>query len=164
MNKCPNRADVAAALAVLAIAPHLPAVSKNEPPSVRLPSAGNGLSPKASDNSSSIRITLVQQRQSGLRTAPLQTLVLRLEMLPYGKVVDIQPLLEMHTRCRAAQSNELIATAALRVAQKNHQRLASLHRESIIAARELIQAESARKLSSSGPTFAIRPFRTGNRQ
>jgi hypothetical protein len=35
-----------------------------------------------------------------------------------------------------------IAEAALRLAQKSHQRLASLHKESIIATRDLLQAES----------------------
>jgi len=89
-----------------------------------------------------LTLTLEQQRRTGLRTERLKSVTLRPESQAYGKVMDIQPLLDLRARYRTAQSELAIAEAALRVAQKNHQRLASLHRESIIATRELIQAES----------------------
>jgi hypothetical protein len=54
----------------------------------------------------------------------------------------MQPLLDARARYRAAQSELAIAQAALRLAQRNHERLARLHSESIIATRELNQAES----------------------
>jgi hypothetical protein len=89
-----------------------------------------------------LTLTPEQQRQTGLRTERLRSVALRPESRAYGRVVDIQPLLELRARYRTAQSELTIAEAALRVAQKNHERLAHLHRESIVATRELIQAES----------------------
>lgn len=83
-----------------------------------------------------------KQRQSGLKTQALQAYALGKETPAYGRVLDISPLLDLRTRHRAAQSGQAIAEAALKVAKKNHERLAKLHNESIIPARELIQAEA----------------------
>ncbi len=83
-----------------------------------------------------------RQQQSGLKTQALATFSLGLETPAYGRVLDISPLLDLRARYRSAQSDLTIAEAALRVARKSHDRLAKLHSESIIPARELIQAES----------------------
>jgi len=83
-----------------------------------------------------------RQRQSGLKTQPLAAFSMALEVPAYGRVVDLSPLLDLRARHRSAQSELAIAEAALQVARKSHDRLAKLHSESIIPARELIQAES----------------------
>jgi len=87
-------------------------------------------------------LELEQQRQSGLRTQRLQPMLLQPETQAYGRVLEIHSLLDLRARYRAALSELAITGAALRVAQKNHHRLARLHDESIIATRDLVQAES----------------------
>ncbi len=83
-----------------------------------------------------------RQRQAGLKTQALAAFSLEQETPAYGRVLDISPLLDLRARYRSAQSELAIAEAALKVAQKSHDRLAKLHSESIIPAREMILAES----------------------
>ncbi|MFZ4703832.1 MAG: efflux RND transporter periplasmic adaptor subunit, partial [Candidatus Methylumidiphilus sp.] len=83
----------------------------------------------------------------------------RIESLAYGRVLDIRPLLELRSRYRSAQSELAIAEAALRVAEKSHQRLETLHRESIIATRDLIQAESQLATDRARQVAAVRHIR-----
>ncbi|MCX7112176.1 MAG: hypothetical protein NTX45_19025 [Proteobacteria bacterium] len=89
-----------------------------------------------------LKLSAGRQRLGGLKTKALAAASMRVESLAYGRVLDIRPLLELRSRYRSAQSELAIALAALRVARKNHDRLETLHRESIIATRDLIQAES----------------------
>ena len=91
---------------------------------------------------SAVGLSPERQDLGGLQTKALAAVSVRTESLAYGRVVDIRPLLELRSRFRSAQSELAIAEAVLRVAQKNHDRLETLHRESIIATRDLIQAES----------------------
>jgi hypothetical protein len=90
----------------------------------------------------SLELSPQKQQQSGLQTRPLQAFSLGKQTPAYGRVVDISPLLDLRARYRSAQSELAIAEAALNVAKKNHDRLAKLHNESIIPARDLILAES----------------------
>ena len=60
----------------------------------------------------------------------------------YGKIVDIQPLLEWRAGYRSAQADATVSAAARDLAGKNQERLRRLHRESIVATRELIQTEA----------------------
>jgi hypothetical protein len=90
----------------------------------------------------SLELSQPVQQHSGLQTQPLAAFSLGVETQAYGRVVDISPLLDLRARYRSAQSELAITDAALTVARKNRDRLAKLHAESIIPARELIQAES----------------------
>ena len=90
----------------------------------------------------SLRLSPDRQRQGGLKTQALTAFSLGEATHAYGRIVDISPLLDLRARYRAAQSELVIAEAALQVARKNHDRLAKLHSESIIPTRELILAES----------------------
>ena len=90
----------------------------------------------------SLTLSRQQQHDSGLRTQALQTMSRQPEWSAYGKVLPIGGLLEHRARYRTAQSELRIAEAALNVVQKNRQRLARLHQESIIASKDLMQAES----------------------
>ncbi|WP_232470288.1 efflux RND transporter periplasmic adaptor subunit [Methylococcus sp. BF19-07] len=83
-----------------------------------------------------------RQRLAGIETCILEAVEYQPETRSLGRIVDIQPLLELRSRYRAAQAEAKITDAALRLARKNRDRLASLHSEAIVATRELIHAES----------------------
>jgi hypothetical protein len=89
-------------------------------------------------------VSLSTQRQAlaGIQTAPLQALELEDESRAYGKVLDMQDLLSLRARYRAALSELTIAEAQLKVARSSYKRISHLHRESIIPTRDLIQAEA----------------------
>ncbi len=89
-----------------------------------------------------LRLTPEQQRRSGIATKTLEAVRYQPELRAYGKVLDLSPLLELRARYRTAAAELSIAQAALDVAQKTYQRVRSLHREAIIATRELNQAAS----------------------
>jgi len=89
-----------------------------------------------------LSLSPARQRQSGLQTQALAGFSWIAETPAYGRVVDIAPLLDLRARYRSAQSERAIAEAAVRVARKSHERLSKLHAESIIPARDLIQAEA----------------------
>jgi hypothetical protein len=89
-----------------------------------------------------LSLSPARQRQSGLKTQALAAFSLAQEAPAYGRVVDLSPLLDLRARYRAAQSELAVAEAALEVARKSQARLSKLHAESIIAARDLIQADA----------------------
>ena len=99
------------------------------------------------------------QQKSGLKTKTLAAFSMHTELLAYGRVLDIRPLLELRSRHHSAQSELAIAEAALRVARKNHDRLENLHRASIIATKELIQAEAQLASDQARQEAALRHIR-----
>jgi hypothetical protein len=113
------------------------------PPTELTPSAREGNALRAEGGGRlSVRLTPEQQRLGGVEIRALEEITYHPELRAYGKVLDIQPLLDLRTRYRNAQAELLIAQAALAVSQKTYQRVQSLHKEEIIATRELHQAES----------------------
>ena len=136
----------------------------DDKPSAR-PKHSQALSPDAKAGNlkepAGFRVTLSPDRQQlgGLKTKTLSAVAMRTESLAYGKVLDIRPLLDLRSRYRTAQSELAIAEAALSVAQKNHDRLETLHRESIIATRDLIQAESQLAADLARQQAALRHIR-----
>lgn len=118
---------------------------------------------KAASPAAQVGFTLVlspkRQQLGGLQTKPLAAFTSREDTLAYGRVLDIRPLLELRSRYRSAQSELAITEAALQVAQKNHDRLETLHRESIVATRELIQAESQLAADEARNLAAVRHIR-----
>jgi hypothetical protein len=143
MNIPLDRLLLAASLLLLTLAQsHATPNDDASAASARSIQAGRPTVAKVKGASSVLVLTVDQQRQSGLRTERLEAAALQPETQAYGKVLDIRGLLDLRARFRAAQSEMAIADAALRVAQKSRQRLASLHRESIIATRDLLQAEA----------------------
>lgn len=89
-----------------------------------------------------VRLAPSQQQAGGLILEPLRALAFQPEGAAYGKVLDIQPLLMLRTRYRAARAEAGVAAAALDLAEKNRARLRALHRAEIVAGREWIQAEA----------------------
>lgn len=83
-----------------------------------------------------------QIQLAGLVVEPLRAVAFQPETAAYGKVLDIQPLLELRVRHRAARAEAEVAAAALDLARRNRERLGTLHREDIVAERELIHAEA----------------------
>jgi hypothetical protein len=87
-------------------------------------------------------LTEEQQKVSGLTVQALNALAFQPEITAYGKVVDLQPLLALHVRYQSASTEVEIASAAVELAQTNRNRLMTLHREDIVASRDLAQAEA----------------------
>ncbi|MDD5033705.1 MAG: hypothetical protein PHE55_03020 [Methylococcaceae bacterium] len=121
-----------------------PLLADDDAPEPAPHSASGATALKARPNGHSLLISAEQQKQSGLKTRILEARLLQAELPAYGRIMDIQPLLELRARFRSAQSELTIAEAALQLSRKNHDRLARLHAESIIATRELIQVQSQR--------------------
>lgn len=108
----------------------------------RAASRGDG-SKNATENAyPRLKLTAARQRSSGLRVQALEATEWTNETRAYGRALDIQPLLDLRARYRSAESESSIAEAAARLARQNRDRLAKLQRESIVATRELIQAEA----------------------
>ena len=90
----------------------------------------------------SVQLTREQQSAAGLVSQMVSSVTLQNETTSFGKVLDIQPLLELRARLRAAQADVDVASAALKLAEKNRQRIQALYKADIIAGRELTQAEA----------------------
>jgi len=90
----------------------------------------------------SVYLTPEQQAAAGLGSQMVSIVSLQNETNGFGKVLDIQPLLELRARLRAAQADVDVASAALKLAEKNRQRIQALYKADIIAGRELTQAEA----------------------
>ena len=89
-----------------------------------------------------VRLTAAQHELAGIETQALAAATQRPEIVSYGKVVDIQPLLDLRARLRAAQADIEVAAAALGLAEKNRNRVKSLYQADILPGRDLAQAEA----------------------
>lgn len=89
-----------------------------------------------------LRLSTGQQASAGLNSQVLKPVSLQLESTTYGKVLDIQPLLNLRAGMKAAEADIQIAITALTLAEKNRDRIRSLHDADIVASRELAQAEA----------------------
>ncbi len=89
-----------------------------------------------------VRLSPEQQRLAGLVSEPLAAVTQQPEIAGFGKVLDIQPLLDLRARLQAAEADAEVAAAALQLADKNHARVKSLHDADILASRELSTAEA----------------------
>lgn len=98
--------------------------------------------PAPSAGAATVSLSADGQALAGIQTAPLQALELEDESRAYGKVLDMQELLSLRARYRAALSELTIAEAQFKVARSSYERISHLHRESIIPTRDLIQAEA----------------------
>jgi hypothetical protein len=84
-----------------------------------------------------------QLSRSGLKLEPLTVVSALGGTRVAARILDFQPLMDQRADYQAARSELAIAEAARRVSRQNRQRLAALHHESIVATRELNQAEAA---------------------
>lgn len=100
------------------------------------------MAPEQTDEAVSVTLSPTQLAAAALGVQPLAAASVTAECRAYGKIVDIHPLLELRAGYRAAQADVAVTQAARQLASKNRDRLASLHRESIVATREVIQAEA----------------------
>lgn len=89
-----------------------------------------------------VQLTPEQVTAAGLVSRPLEAAVREAEVTSFGKVLDIQPLLDLRSRLRAAMADTEVAEAALRLAEKNRNRIQALYQADIIASRELSQVEA----------------------
>jgi len=98
--------------------------------------------PRDSGRAAIVRLSAERQKAGGVTVETLNIFTLQPEIAAFGKIVDIQPLLALHVRYQAAATEAEIAGAAVELAQKNRNRLTTLHREDIVAGRDLAQAEA----------------------
>jgi hypothetical protein len=89
-----------------------------------------------------VRLSAAQTRAAGLELTTLDAVSLQSETPAFGKVLDIQPLLDLRARERDAGSEVEMAAAALTLAEKNRKRVAALHAADILAGRELAHSEA----------------------
>ena len=82
------------------------------------------------------------QQQAAIRLFSLEFVRQRREIRAAGRVIDIQPLLDMRSRYHEIQGQQRIAAAAMEVARQDYERLQLLHNEADnISARELQQGK-----------------------
>ena len=106
----------------------------------------------ASDDNSSSLVDLVAeksvvveenvQQQSGIKTMTVAPATFQAEMVAYGKVLNIQPLLDIRILYFTALSEKSIADAALNLSDKNLSRLRNLHRKKAVSSRKLLEQTS----------------------
>lgn len=126
------------ALALVALLSTPPALGRDDDDDGAAPVPSPAVAPSVGG----VRLDAERQRRAGLVVAALKPARFQPEADAYGKVLDIQPLLELRVRERAARAEAEVAAAAHTLARKNRDRLAALHRADIVAGRELVQAEA----------------------
>jgi hypothetical protein len=104
--------------------------------------AAGGIPDHSSGGSEGVRLSPDRQQAGGLAWESLRGVSFREEVPSFGKVLDVQPLLAFRVRHRSALAEAEVAAAALALAGSNRGRIATLVREEIVAARELVRAES----------------------
>lgn len=140
------------AVAVLSLASGALAQSQEPPPSVN-----------AIGGETVITVGPKAQAASGIRVQVLAISQHRAETVAYGSVLDVQPLLELGARYRAAQAEATAARAALRASQLEYERTRSLNAldknasdRAVQAAQATWEADRAKASAAAGSAMAIR--------
>lgn len=100
----------------------------------------NGSINKPSTNITAVAIVTLEQealRNSGIKIAKLTAAKYNPEIISYGMVTNIQPLLEFRSRYFTAKANYIRAKAEFTQAEKNIARLRNLHQNEAISTRKL---------------------------
>jgi hypothetical protein len=130
-------ASTCLATILIVFPPLIPAVEDAEPaPGAAETGGGPDTLPSV------VRLTADQLSNSGLRLYALTTIQFVPDIRLPARILELQPLLEQRAGLRSAQAELTIARSSLEVARRNRDRLAKLHQESIVATKEVIQAEA----------------------
>ncbi|MFI3218458.1 MAG: hypothetical protein QX189_04990 [Methylococcales bacterium] len=89
------------------------------------------------DGQTVIHLDAKAQQQSGLKTIPLKSATYHAEFTAYGKVLAIQPLVELRHRYLLALTERNAASAKFKQAEQNIKRQQTLYGEGITAKRSL---------------------------
>lgn len=93
-----------------------------------------------------LKVTEKIQARSGIQVQELTAAYYQNEIKTSGRVLDMQPLLDLRARMHEIEAEQRVARIALDTAQKDFERLQALHREAAnISARELQQARLERE-------------------
>ena len=84
-----------------------------------------------------VHVTKQQQMTSGLITRILQSTKYQSELIAYGEVIDLQPLLDLRSRYFKAITTHKIARVKLNLARQSLTRVRNLHRNGAISKRKL---------------------------
>jgi len=87
-------------------------------------------------------LTVQQQTLSGLVSAIPKPIVQNQEYPCFGRVINIQSLLDLRTRHREARANLDVLNATLALAVKNRSRIKALYDAKVVPSRELVQVET----------------------
>jgi hypothetical protein len=109
--------------------------------------------------SNAIHLTEQQQKAGGVSIRSLESSNAQAQLLAYGKVLDVHALLDFRARYRSAEAEIQMTATALELARKNRLRLSTLHREDIIAGRELAQADAQYQTDQARHEIAQRLLR-----
>ncbi|QSA96315.1 efflux RND transporter periplasmic adaptor subunit [Methylococcus sp. EFPC2] len=129
-------------LALVCLTPWISGAPRDDDDDAPAPARTASAPAPAGGDAFTLNLPPARQQAAGIKTEPLDAASWHSETKAYATVLDLQALFGERARYRAAQSEVNIAEAAQRVAEKNLQRLSHLHREAIIPARELYQAEA----------------------
>jgi hypothetical protein len=92
---------------------------------------------------SAIRLTAEEQRQTGVALQTMESTVHLSESLAAGRVLDIQPLVDLRASYSAARGEQEIHRAAIAASGRSVERLRTLNREGgNVSTRQLQEAES----------------------
>lgn len=103
-----------------------------------------------------LRLSEEEQQYSGIVTHTLTTESYAPERRAYGKVLDIQPLLDLRSEYEAAWSDKEVSEAELMASSKEYERLRTLHDQGEVVAEKQVndaealwQADEARLASAT---------------
>ena len=94
------------------------------------------------DHWGTLSIESTAQIRSGLKTLTLEPHRYRPELIAYGNVVSLQPLLDLRNRYLAALSGHESAKSRLTLAQQSIDRTRLLHRGGVVSGRSLQEQQS----------------------
>jgi hypothetical protein len=112
-----------------------------------LPSSvkANGTEPASLENLLHGKTVIIEepvQRLSGIETITTIRATFQPELITYGRILDIQPLIDLRILYFTTISEQSSADAAFRLADENLTRLRNLHREKAVSSRKLLEQSS----------------------
>lgn len=95
------------------------------------------------DGLPAVRLSVEEQRYTGLRTQALESTRHRPELPAFAQVVDLQPLLQRRAEFESASAEQAVAEAELEASEQTFERLRMLHDEDAnVSAREFQEARA----------------------
>lgn len=104
--------------------------------------AGQNVAVTAPNSGHEVVLKPQQLALSGLVTITPKAVIQNQEFTCFGRVINIQNLLDLRARHREAKANLDVLNANLGLASKNRSRIQSLFEAKVVPARELVQVES----------------------
>lgn len=98
--------------------------------------------PSASHDTSKLQLASSTEKLAGIKTQTLQAAQQQAEFVAYGKVVNLEPLLQLRQQYLAANAQQQSAKARYTEAQLNLTRTQNLHSQDIVSSRRLQEQQA----------------------